>query len=666
MKRAVALLALCGLVACTVRGVVGIVAEEGDVVTDLPRVPAFEVTRTTVRGSSVEISMAPVEGAKDYRVYVLPRDEDVIVEDDGYVAVRGATYRCAGDREAPLIPTDGQMQVQSGAIASRIVGEVRGRARRAEDATLGYVYTRAGEGRVPVYALAEPELDADNSCYFHRYTDSRVVRYTKSGAERDALLAAGYRDDGITFYVPEAPSFDTRVIFRVRPSGEEELVVPDGSERASFAEDAPTPIFDVLTGEREGTAPLMRMHYDNACGREHDVLTVSRARFTQRAQQGRYAMPNVHYAGLTEDTTLVVEALDAGCPFRGHLSPIHRDATDDVDLEPGRQAWRTLEELRAMDANGEVFVNGQHGADSRPRALARAFVRVRPTRAPEHDFHASFDVDIPTPTPFRYASAMNGPAVDLLYELPGLDARLYSISRDAHAVGTFLGELWVSHGDAGAQTQSKLRITPTQRARVEAGAFLHAQMDVDIVTTDRRYPQIIVSDVGIPVQENMASGFALIVQVQGSWPSAMQVALCEGVLWEASNNCPLRDLSFRPDGTWAPTIPVGERAGVDRVSRIELYASTSRVYALLDGEPHGCVNLPAGSVPSGDVTVTYGDVLFHSGVDVQGEVLGERVYDFHAEHLQIETRRHLDDLAFSSGVPGPDWDETRVPCFDAF
>jgi hypothetical protein len=64
--------------------------------------------------------------------------------------------------------------------------------------------------------------------------------------------------------------------------------------------------------------------------------------------------------------------------------------------------------------------------------------------------------------------------------------------------------------------------------------------------------------------------------------------------------------------------------------------------------------LPATGVPSGPVTVTWGDVLYHSAVD--------RTMKFHAAHLRLDTRRHYDNLGFSSGLPAPGWDESRLPC----
>jgi hypothetical protein len=104
----------------------------------------------------------------------------------------------------------------------------------------------------------------------------------------------------------------------------------------------------------------------------------------------------------------------------------------------------------------------------------------------------------------------------------------------------------------------------------------------------------------------------------------------------------------------APNAEVGEHASVDHRVLFDVYASTQLVYVFLDGEPYACANMPSVGVPSGPVTITWGDALYHSAVDLN--------FGFHTDHMQIEQRRHFDNLGFSSGVPAPSWDESRLPC----
>jgi hypothetical protein len=71
--------------------------------TTLPPLPRLTGVRTSVRGDSVSIGFEPLADAVDYRVYALPRDEDISVAADGDVTIRNAVYRCAGQRQVPPI-----------------------------------------------------------------------------------------------------------------------------------------------------------------------------------------------------------------------------------------------------------------------------------------------------------------------------------------------------------------------------------------------------------------------------------------------------------------------------------------------------------------------------------------------------------------------------------
>jgi hypothetical protein len=104
----------------------------------------------------------------------------------------------------------------------------------------------------------------------------------------------------------------------------------------------------------------------------------------------------------------------------------------------------------------------------------------------------------------------------------------------------------------------------------------------------------------------------------------------------------------------APNAEPAEQTGLDRGTRFDVFASTKRVYLFLNGDPYGCANLPSASVPAGPVTVTYGDVLYHSAVDL--------TFAFSKQGLQTGTRRHFDNLGFKSGLGAPPWDEKRLPC----
>ena len=231
--------------------------------------------------------------------------------------------------------------------------------------------------------------------------------------------------------------------------------------------------------------------------------------------------------------------------------------------------------------------------------------------------------------------------------------------------GPVLGEWWVNYADNAADTNGKYRLTAKQKATMNSSTFLHVTMEVDSYSTSRRYPQILISDQDAPVQYALAQGHTLIVQPRAEittaidWPIDLQLQVCNLRTWDVNNQCPVYDLYHLKDSGGkvvhlAPNDEVGEHASVDHRVLYDVYSSTQRTYVFLDGRPYACAILPSVGPPNGPVTVTWGDVLYHSGVD--------HTFAFHAAHMQTDMRRHFDNLGFSSGVPDPGWDESKLPC----
>jgi len=192
-------------------------------------------------------------------------------------------------------------------------------------------------------------------------------------------------------------------------------------------------------------------------------------------------------------------------------------------------------------------------------------------------------------------------------------------------------------------------------------------MQVDFWATGRRYPQLWISSAESPVQEHLTDGVTLNVQPFQGWPSVLQMQLCDHRTWDVNNQCPVFHTEPTPfsDEPWPPRDLAGEHAGVMRLARLDVWASTSRAYVFLDGTPWACADLPAGAFPAGSATVTFGDVLYHSGVDESVVGAGSH-YVFHRDHMLSETRRVFDGLGFSSGQPAPSWNETLLPCATHF
>jgi hypothetical protein len=676
-----------------------VAGSDAGVTTKLPPVAAMTNVVATLNDDSVSIAFDPVDGALDYRVYPLPSDNDITVAAGGGVTVHNAVYRCAGTRETPAPNVDNAMNTGSWVGTKVDQQMVGGYLRTLTNAKIGYVYTQPGPGLVPVYALGEAAPNADDDCSFARWAASRVKKYTTSETERTQMLGAFARDDGIAFYVPTKADNTTIQIY----IGEDQpgmkfasrYYFPDGPE--ATARKSKTPAFLALANQAPGTVPLMRVYYANSCGWSHDELAAGQERFNRIYKQGD-ALPSwsLLWSGVTAPTTLVVEALDSACPYQGHLSPQQVAA---VTAHFGNttllhEPYISLDAARAASPTGEVFINGQHGpawtwdpsaasdagttplsgaSSNLPKAVARAFINVAPKPPPTMDFFAGFSTKS---TPETFTTIPCGSPDGNCYQTwrqqsPTFDQMFINAESGMtqgsglFAFGQVLGQWWVTYADVAADTNGKYRLTAKQKGTMSESTFLHVTMEVNAYSTDRRYPQILISDQDAPVQYALVKGHTVVVQPRAettgwaSWPLDYQLQVCNLRTWDVNDQCPMYDLYHVKDMTGttthlAPNEEIGEHATEDDRVLIDVYASTKRTYLFLNGQPYACANMPAVGVPNGPVTVTWGDVLYHSAV--------EHDFAFHSAHLQIDTQRHFDNLGFSSGVAVPSWDETRLPC----
>ncbi len=644
---------------------------EAPVDTDLPPLPELRRVQVRMVGDAANIAFDPWDDALDYRVYPLPPNEALDIREDGTIVVENAIYRCAGDREGLYMvediisPADGWNDNAAGGVTI-LHNPVEGFMRTDEDAQLGFVYLEDGADRLPVFVLGDPDPAGEGGpgCGRPVFTASRPKLYTTDESVRAQRVADGWRDDGIAFWVPATAGASTRPLYEGTFGDGIQLRWVDGPE--ADARGAATPIFDILTEGGEGTAPLYRVHVAPYCSRSHDELAAGTARFAKVRSEGDQPITEVRWSGLTEDTVLVVEALDHGCPYQGNLSPQHQDAFQEVfgEYVLEYEAYSTLDDMRAASQTGEVFVNGQTDEQVLPKAIARSFVHVSPEPI-ELDFHATF----PESEDLR---ASFGDATGDVYaqHFTSPEYQLSSYANSNIHFGSMLGELWVAYNDIAADVNGKVRLTPTQHGSIAADSFLHVTMEIDIVSTDRRYPQILISDQSAPVQDNLAGGTTLIVQPKDLTPTHLQVQICDHRTWDVNDQCPRLPV-FVEDKLPPVTLP-GEHSGTDNAIGIDVYVSSSRLYMLVNAEPYACVDLPATSFedgavyspPSGDVTVTFGDVLYHSGVDFGsgGGAITGNSYLFHRTHMQKTTRRHFDNIGFASGVAAPAWDEALHPC----
>lgn len=669
------LFALTGIAACAcvapvdLGGATSGVADQPPMSTALPKV-ATKLTNVapTVNGDTVSIDFDPVDDAVDYRVYPLPADADVTTGMDGTVTVRNAIYRCAGHRQT----FDLQNNLNAGDTSLlRTRAQFSWNAVIPDDPTLGWVYVTAGAGRSPVYALAG-ESSSDEA----GWQESRAKIYTTDVAERDRLLSQNYRDDGVSFYVPSAASADTKTIYRSRslvnggPDGYQHYFDASAMAARMNDDDGPAPAFEIVRSEPpdETAKPLMAVGYENA---GHDELAVGKERFARAAHQGMGPLFHLEWSGLKKTTTLVVEALDSGCPYQGLLAASHVDA-------PPHQTFSTLADVQASTASGEVFVNGQFDTPVLPRAIARSFVTVSPSAPGDWDWYEGFadtsavepSGDLPTMNCFRCIRKQSSRFDSIFSRID------FQNGTDVLSYGVALGQLWLAYDDTDGGTLGKAQFSALQKASIspDAARYLHVTFSTGIASTARRFPQLILSDRDPPTDDALQDpdNHTLVFQARGGPDVTLQVVaihgLASGTPWAVDNPdtgvkthylTNLTD-SGLPHQTSPQESPF-EHAGIDRMTRFDVYVSKSRFYVMMDGDPAGCTLLPEQASFTGSVTVTFGDVFFDEAAEPD-VCMASRPYDFQHRHGCHETTRHFDELGFRSNTALPDWDEQRFPC----
>jgi len=653
----------------------------------LPELPELQNIRVFMNASTARVEFEPIPGALDYRIYPLPADEDILVGENGELVITDAIYRCAGDR-----PFTRRADDPAGFYDASLTADVHGYARTEDDAVLGYVFNTPGTDREAVYRLANPK---GSGGYAWDYiappgAEYNSADYVVGDEARNALIAAGYRDDGIAFYVPD--SGDRPVYRREYPADDmgpnSVIYYTDGPEfdlHESQSEDIVSmgERFRVLSAEEDGAVPLYRVFY--LATNAFDVLAAGEPRYERALEQGNLPLWSLTWPALTEETTLVIEALDQGCPFPGgYISAMAAPCNPDTD---GCHPSIPLDEARLE--SGEVFVNGTHDPANRPRPVARAFVTVTPEAAPDMDFYESFDVDADWPAFDQVDTFNNGIVLrrndDWVVE--------YSGCHEGNSVGPVLGQLVFGGGDYGSSCN--MSIVPLGIApEIQSDSYLHVRMTTEIPSTHRRYPQVMLTTAGlanvgelnendVPVRHRLGplpfeetyvphSGSEQTIIVQPfSSAHELQIQFCDGRGWGVSAQCPRANIYGYHAGSyedewvedWRPVPVLGEMAGHDRPVRFDVYVSTERIYVTLDGKPAGCAVLPAGRLLAGPVTPIFGSVIYHGGID---EAVTEESspHQYLRSYSLVHYDRKIDDLGITLEADAPPWDESVLPCGD--
>jgi hypothetical protein len=515
-----------------------------------------------------------------------------------------------------------------------------------------------------VRAFGDPDRDAYHECSAHNWNASRNKLYSADAAQWDTLRAAGWLDYGVVFYTPSSGETVFTTTLASSSAALRYYYYRDGAERSFRGLSGQTiaPAFFVLAQPAPEALPLYRVLYSLAFGsHQHDELAVGRAAFENLYGQGVHQQSfSVTYSWTGDPpSALVLEALDAGCPFEGWIGD-HA-----LPAEGSFEAWTTLDAIRTAAPYREVYLNGQYDPPSVPRPIARAFVAPSSTtRAMDFAYRPADGETFTAADPeCNEANFQCDSATLHTYASASFDVTFNGVETDRFSLMPQLGQLWTLYSDFDAGVTGYLRMTARAPATMADGSFLYASMDVTAIASARRFPQIVITDESdVPVwimhRSDPSVGRSLIVDIDGDWPSRVAVETCAGS-WSAQFRCPTADLRYSWPDRIAPIDEIADRTRPDRMTRLEIYASTQRTYVFVDGRPYGCADHDPGTTPSGPVRVTFGEALFHSGSDTQ--IRDQLEGGFFARHAQTLSDRRYGPLGFSNAVAAPAWDATW-PC----
>lgn len=640
----------------------------------LPELPVLDNVNVQIINDMALINFTAFNGAKDYRVYESPNDDDILVGEDGEFAVRNAIYRCSGD--TPRNPrNDDQVNAVTGVFDRSIVGNIHGYDRTEAESLLGYVYLTPGEGREPIYRVADPNRMGG---YAWEYAAPPAKEFNAAlyvgTEERDELLQNGWRDDGVAFYVPEDAS--KPVYYREYDDGSHVLFYTAGPERDARGDG--TEMLRVLDSEASGSVPLYRIFYGH--NNEHDNLAAGEANRERVLYQGNLPLTSLVWSGLEGTTTLVIEALDNGCPFPGgYIGASSAPATGLGDFP--NEPTITLDEARL--SSGEVFINGQHDPNNRPKPIARAYVVAEPEPEPDMDWYATFNDDEGFDSFETLVDDNNGTRV---FRNDKFSFEFF-FSDENYSYGPVMGQLVMG-------SVSPMYLVPMNAdAHLTADSYLHVTMAADVPASFRRYPSIWITttplgqpgevpDGSLPIAtrtgpvpfDNAGPGESstLVIQPFGIHEE-LQLQFCDQRGWGVSAQCPRANLYGYHAGTdqvtweepWLPNPVLGEKTGTDRLVNFEVYASTQRVYLFIDRQPAGCAQLPEGRMPDGPVNIVFGNAAYH--IDIDFEVVEDNsAHQYWYRYSKSYAQRRFDNLGVNSEVGAPEWDEGTLPCGTIF
>jgi hypothetical protein len=427
----------------------------------------------------------------------------------------------------------------------------------------------------------------------------------------------------------------------------------------------------------------------------------------------RELLRQIEVAGLTGKTRLVIEAIDAPCPFTGVQGAIHADVdAENVEIAAAdRGVFSVYTEAEITKTYGSLILNGHApgtrpgvpAAPSPPRVLARTTLRVTPlgTGAPPLPFFEDFAAADPP----AFVSML--PGFDRTQQGKLLQNKRFSfITYGADLSQFFLdrGRLHTLLADWQQDIFSTNVIYPRAPVQLSSTDYLHVTFEVATDATQRRYWWLVLCGAEAAGATMDASGTLTgnIIQTPFFYQDDGRNPSVEG--W----NC----LQIFPRDGWPFPLPPGDRnpesdvrvmvnlpskpvrdsvvnvspamypdaigkpgwyrqrdgAGnliapmldgdllISPSTHYDLYIKRDRVVMFVDGQPRLCNDFPSVALTMAEGALGFGQVFYHSAAE-RGEFsapywdrTGQRYY---LENTPFLDARAWDNLGYAEHVQLP-------------
>lgn len=239
-------------------------------------------------------------------------------------------------------------------------------------------------------------------------------------------------------------------------------------------------------------------------GEQVNGTTIHCAGYRQRNDKfsgTRELMRVVEVTNLEGPTTLVIEAIDAACPYSGAMAPTHQNIQVTIDevipADRIRFSLFTPDEIRSrygslvLNGHGPGPTLGSQGPTAAPKVLARSAVRVTPTGKATPRTSEFFDDFDGTNGPLTSKGIAEDD--DRAYKKgrwlnnTKWDVFIYNDHEDMAQLSEERGLLHVTLPDWEQDVFSTVVMVPRKPAQLSDTAYLHLTFEVASDATSRRY-----------------------------------------------------------------------------------------------------------------------------------------------------------------------------------